>query len=103
MGDAVLLVVVGLFEAAFNGDDSLGARHLQLQVGVIRDGHEFGEAWLTQESVVDAEEVDHLKGEWLLAKIIRLAEDDAESDAPKGHGILCNTLGVKYAFGIGIA
>jgi hypothetical protein len=36
-----------LFEAAFDGDDSLGAGHLQLQIGVVGDNHELGEAWPT--------------------------------------------------------
>jgi hypothetical protein len=45
LGDVVLLAVVGLFEAALDGDDPLGARHLQLQLGVVRYIHELGEAW----------------------------------------------------------
>ena len=88
LGDAILLTVVGLLKAAFDGDDSLGTGHLQLQVGVVGDGHELYEARLTQESVVDAGEVDHLEGEWLLAEVVWLAEGDAEPDAPKGHGFL---------------
>ena len=44
MGDVVLLIVLGLFKAAFDGDDSLRAGHLKLQIGVVEDGHELGEA-----------------------------------------------------------
>jgi hypothetical protein len=33
-----------LLEAALDGDDPLRARHLELEVGVIRDDHELGKA-----------------------------------------------------------
>jgi len=35
LGDAILLAVVGLLEATLDGDDPLGAGHLQLRVGVV--------------------------------------------------------------------
>ena len=38
--------------------------------------------------MVDAGEVNHLKGEWLLAEVVWLAEGDIEPDAPKGRGFL---------------
>ena len=59
-----------MLEAALDGDDPLRAGHLELQVGVVGDGHELGEAWLSQEGVVDIREVDYLKGEWLLAEVV---------------------------------
>jgi hypothetical protein len=46
LGDAVLLAVVGLLKAIHDGDDPFGARHLQLQIVVVGDGHELGKAWL---------------------------------------------------------
>jgi hypothetical protein len=85
LGDTVLLIVVGLLEATFDGDDPLRAGHLQLQIGVVWDNHELGEAWPAQEDVVDTEEVDHLEGEWLLVEVVRLAKGDTEPDVPKGH------------------
>ena len=84
----VLLAVVGLLKTALNGDDPLWAGHLDLQLGVVGDDHELGEARLTEEGMVDAEEVNHLEGEWLLAEVVRLAEGDIESNVPKGHGFL---------------
>ena len=83
-----MLAVVGLFEATLDNDDSLGAWHLQLQVGVVGDSHELGEARLAQESMVDTREVDHLEGEWLLAEVVQLAKGDIELDAPEGHDFL---------------
>jgi hypothetical protein len=88
LGDAVLLVVVGLLEATLDGDDPLRVMHLELQVGVVRDSHEPSEARSIEKGVVDAEEVNHLKGEWFLVKVVWLAEGDVELDAPEGHGFL---------------
>ena len=70
MGNAILLIVVGLLETALDGDDPLRARHLELEVAVVGDSHELGEAWLIKEGVVDTGEVDDLEGEWLLAEVV---------------------------------
>ena len=88
LGDAVLITVVGLLEDALDGDDPLWARHLELQVGVVGDDHELGEARLTKEGMVDAKEVNHLEGEWLLVEVVRLAEGDTEPDVLKGYHFL---------------
>jgi hypothetical protein len=40
------------------------------------------------EGVVGARKVDHVKGEQLLAEVVRLAEGDVEPDALEGHGLL---------------
>ena len=73
LGNIVLFVVVGLLEAPFDGDDPICAGHLELQVGVVGDGHELGEARSIEEGVVDAGEVKHLEGEWLLVDVVWLA------------------------------
>jgi hypothetical protein len=88
LGDIVLPIVVGLLKVALNSDYPLRAGHLELEVGVVGDGHELGEARLTKEGVVDTREVDNLKGKWLLADVVRLAEGDVEPDAPEGHDFL---------------
>jgi hypothetical protein len=46
-----------------NGDDPVGARHLELEVGVVGDGHELGIAWPPQHCVVGSSEPDHLERE----------------------------------------
>ena len=63
-------------------------QHLELQIGVVGDGHELGEVWSIEEGMVDAREFNHLKGEWILAKVVQLAEGEVEPDAPKGHNFL---------------
>ena len=35
--------------------------------------------------MVDAGEVNHLEGEWLLAEVVWLAEGDVEPDTLEGH------------------
>ena len=84
----LLFVEVGLLKVATYSDDPMWARHLELQVGVVRDGHELGEVLSIEEGVVDSREVDHLEDEWLLVEVVRLAEGEVEPDAPKGHGFL---------------
>ena len=82
MVDVVLLVVVGLLEATLNSDDPLWAGLLELEVGVVGDGHELGKARSTEEGMVDIGEVNDLEGERLLAEVVWLAKGDAEPDAP---------------------
>jgi hypothetical protein len=77
-----------LLKAILDGDDPLRAEHLELQVGVVGDGHELGEEWSTEEGMADTGEVDNLKFEWLLAEIVWLAEGDIKLVAPEGHGFL---------------
>jgi hypothetical protein len=66
----------------------LPARYLELQVSVVVDNHELVEAWTAQEGMVDVGEVNLLKGERLLAEVVRLAEGDIEPDTPEGHDFL---------------
>jgi hypothetical protein len=82
LGNAILLTVVGFLEAALDGDDPLRAGHLKLQISIVGEGHELGGAWSTEEGVVDTGEINHLEGEWLFVEVVRLAEGDAELDAP---------------------
>jgi hypothetical protein len=46
-----------------DGDDPVGARHLELEVGVVGDDHELGVAWPPQHCVVGSSEPDHLERE----------------------------------------
>ena len=39
------LTEVGLLEVASYSDDSMRSKHLELQVGIVGDGHELGVAW----------------------------------------------------------
>ena len=42
----------GVREGVAHGDDAIRSWHLQLEVGIVGDHHEFGVAWLPQDGVV---------------------------------------------------
>jgi hypothetical protein len=52
-----------------DGDDPVGARHLELEVGVVGDGHELGIAGPPQYCVVGSSEPDHLEREGLPSEV----------------------------------
>jgi hypothetical protein len=67
-----------------DGDDPVGARHLELEVGVVGDGHELGVAWSPQHCVVGSSEPDHLKCEGFLSEVGGSPEADGQIELPKG-------------------
>ena len=46
--DALDVALVGVLERRADGDDALWTRHLELEVGVVGDGHELGVARTTE-------------------------------------------------------
>jgi hypothetical protein len=67
-----------------DGDDPVGARHLELEVGVIGDGHELGVAWSPQHCVVGSSEPDHLEREGFLSEVGGSPEANGQIELPKG-------------------
>jgi hypothetical protein len=63
------LIEVDILKVTSYGDDSARAEHLELQIGVVSDGHELGVAWLAQEGVVGTRKVCYLKGEHLCVEV----------------------------------
>jgi hypothetical protein len=59
-----------------DGDDSVGARHLELEVGVVGNDHELGVAWSPQHCVVGSSEPDHLECEGFLSEVVGSPEAD---------------------------
>jgi hypothetical protein len=59
-----------------NGDDPVGPRHLEFEVGVVWDGHELCIAWPPQHGVVCATKPHHLKGEGFLPKVGGIPKGD---------------------------
>jgi hypothetical protein len=59
-----------------DGDDPIRARHLELEVGVVGDGHELGVAWSSQYRMVGSSEPDDLKGESFLSEVRGSSEAD---------------------------
>ena len=73
---ALNLALVGVLEGGADGDDPTGAQHLQLEVGVVGDGHELRIAWSSQDGVVGPVEPDHLVGKGLHPIIGRISKGD---------------------------
>ena len=48
---ALDLALVAPLEGSADSDDPVGARHLQLEVCVVGDGHELRVAWSSQDGV----------------------------------------------------
>jgi hypothetical protein len=67
-----------------DGDDPVGARHLELEVGVVGDGHELGIARSPQHRVVGSSEPDHLEREGFLSEVGGSPEADGQIKLSKG-------------------
>jgi hypothetical protein len=67
-----------------DGDDPVGARHLELEVGVVGDGYELGVAWPSQHCVVGSSEPDHLEREGFLSEVGGSPDADGQIELPKG-------------------
>jgi hypothetical protein len=67
-----------------DGDDPIGTGHLELEVGVVGDGHELGIARSPQHRVVGFSEPDHLEHEGFLSKVGGSPEADEEIELSKG-------------------
>jgi hypothetical protein len=71
-----------------NGDDPVGARHLELEVGVVGDGHELGVARSPQHFVVGSSEPDHLEREGFLSEVGGSSKADGQIELSKGQDAL---------------
>jgi hypothetical protein len=67
-----------------DGDDPVGARHLELEVGVVGDGHELGVAWPPQYYVVGSSEPDHLEREGFPSEVGGSPKADGQIELPEG-------------------
>jgi hypothetical protein len=67
-----------------DGEDPVGARHLELEVGVVGDDHELGVAWSPQYGVVGSSEPDHLEREGFLLDVGGSPEADGQIELSKG-------------------
>jgi hypothetical protein len=67
-----------------DGDDPVGARHFELEVGVVGEGHELGVAWPPQYCVVGSSEPDHLEREGFPSEVGGSPEADGQIELSKG-------------------
>jgi hypothetical protein len=78
-----------------NGDDSVGAWHLELEVRVVGDDHELGVARPCQHRVVGPSEPDHLKREGFLSEVGGSFEADGQIELSKEQDALSEDDPVK--------
>jgi hypothetical protein len=76
--------LLGLPEAAINGDDAIRSWHLQLVVDVAWPGMETVEGGAAEDHVACTLERNHLEGYGLFALIIFIIEGNLEGDGPEG-------------------
>jgi hypothetical protein len=97
------LSVLHAFHVAFicvavrgsDGDDPVGAWHLELEVCVVRDGHELGVARSPQHRVVCSSEPDHLEREGFPVEVGGSSEADGQIELSKGQDALSGDDPVK--------
>src|SRR6185436_1332632 len=82
--NALDVALVGVLERRADGDDAPWARHFELEVGVVGDGHELGVARTTKDGMVGSSKSHHLKSEYLLAEVSCRAEADRQIDLAEG-------------------
>jgi hypothetical protein len=67
-----------------DGEDSLGARHLELEVSVVGDGYELGVARSSQHRVIGPSEPNYLEGEGFLSEVGGSSEADRQVNLSEG-------------------
>jgi hypothetical protein len=86
---ALLVRVIGLLDVSPDGDDTVQSWHLQDQVGIVRNCHEFGECRLSQEGIVHYLEVGYLELQIFSAEVFLSLISYGMSDLTDG-GCRCS-------------
>ena len=74
--------LVSALEGGADGDDPVGARHLQLKVHIVGDGHELCVTWSSQDGVKSWREPHYVEGEGLSPVIGPIPKSDGQIDLP---------------------
>jgi hypothetical protein len=82
--DAFHVALVGVLIGGPDSYDTVGARHFELEVGVIGDRHEPGVAGAPKDGVVCSMESDHFESESFLSEVGGSAKTDRQVDPPDG-------------------
>jgi hypothetical protein len=89
---ALHVALVSMAVRGSNGDDSVGAPHLELELRVVGDDHKLGVAWSPQHRVIGSSEPDHLEREGFPAEVGGSFEADRQIKLPKGRTRLPGTI-----------
>jgi hypothetical protein len=71
-----------MLELGVDGDHPLRPEHLQLEVDVVGDRHEFGLCRPSEDRVIRSWEADHLEGECLLVEVSLSIEGESFTYMP---------------------
>jgi hypothetical protein len=91
------VALISVVVCGSDGDGSVGARHLELEVCVVGDGYEFGVARSSQHRVVGPSEPYHLESEGFLSEVEGVLKQAGESSCPRGRISLPGTISWKGA------
>jgi hypothetical protein len=86
--DVALFAVQCSLGLGLYGVDISRPWYLQLEVGVVGDGHELDITLPPQDDVVRSGTVDHLEGEHLGAVVVHVSKSGRQTDLLKGDGLL---------------
>jgi hypothetical protein len=89
------IALVSVAVRGSDGDGSLGAWHLELDIRVVGDNHELGVARSSQHRVIGPSEPDYLESQGFLSKIGGSSEADEQIELPKGQDTLAGDNPVK--------
>jgi hypothetical protein len=93
--DTLHVTLVSVAVRGSDGDDSLGARHLELEVCVVGDNHELGVAQSSQHRVIGSSEPNYLESEGFLSEVGGSSEANGQIKLPKGQDTLARDNPVK--------
>jgi len=94
--DALDVALIGVLAGRTDGDDAVWPWHLELEVGVVGDGHELGVTWSPQDRVVGSWEPDHVECEDLPPEVVGGPEADGQIDLPEGMGAMPRHHSVEW-------
>jgi hypothetical protein len=93
--NAFHVALVSVAICGSDGEDSLGAWHLEFEVRVVGDDHELGVAWSSQHRVIGSSEPDYLESEGFLSEVGGGSEADGQVKLSKGQDTLAGANPVK--------
>jgi hypothetical protein len=80
------VALLGMLAHRADGDDAVGAWHLELEVGVVGDDHELGITWSPEDHVIGSREPYHVEGEDFPPEVVGSPKTNGQVDLPEWVG-----------------
>ena len=93
--DALDVALLCMLAHRADGDDVIGAQHLELEVGVVGGGHEHGIGWPPKNRMVGPGKANYVKTKDLPTKVVGSPEVDGQVNLLKGVGPVPRDHAVK--------